>query len=281
MVSIVLENVDEDLDLTLTWPAPPLTKTQHRLMTLLAVLRDREARFYVIASNILRIVRSKLFPETFFWPDDSVEMSARFYTALCKMLNNATAVWKLCVLATCEMRQRACIVVYTVLQTWPDVLHDASKVEDNPLPVTVVHLIMHTPKSEGERRLRQERKLLALKHLLIHFYHFDSVDTMENHVAKLLKLLLKRTACAEEALVLVARCKGWTWTGKHLVPKLMDLVSSWNENKIDDVIGERILNVVRQVAAVFPSQEDAARAQVGKVVGYLTEMLHSGKCKCY
>ncbi|KAL0276370.1 UNVERIFIED_CONTAM: hypothetical protein PYX00_003959 [Menopon gallinae] len=274
IVSEIMTNVDEVLQ-EFDRPAPPLTQTQHRLMTILTVLTGSHEKFLNIGHNILDLIWSKLFPETFFWPDDSVETATRFYAALCKKMNDFKGLWRFCYKAIASMRQRWCIPILVVLQVWPDILHNATAAHDNLLVNAFVNVILHTPKIEAKRNKRQTEKLLAIKHLLINFFDFQINTTIEEFTKKLFNSLTQDVPGSVDALILISKCRAWTWTNKNVVAKLMEIISDWTTGKETEEIGLKALEIIRQIVFMFPVAEVGTSKTAADLVAVLLRLLET------
>lgn len=274
IVSEIMTNVDEELQ-EFDRPAPPMTQTQHRLMTILTVLTGSHDRFLDIGCKILELIRSKLFPETFFWPDDSVETASRFYAALCKKIHDFKGLWRFGFKAIASMRQRWCIPILVILQVWPDILHNAATAQDNLLVNTFVNVILHTPMMEGRRNKRQTEKLYAIKHLLINFFGFQINTTMEEFTKRLFNSLTEDVPGSVDSLVLVSKCRTWLWTSKNVVDKLKKTMVDWMDGKESEAVGLRVLEVVRQIAFLFPVAEAGTSKTAEDLVSILVRFLES------
>jgi len=119
ILNIVIENVDEEITLAYTPPAPPLTETQHRLVT----LYQAYPRMRALYLNTLDGLRDAILPERFLWPDDSIRSCARFFAAICRHLSDAKTAVRFCIDVATSMVQRCSIVIDAVLRVWPEVRH--------------------------------------------------------------------------------------------------------------------------------------------------------------
>ncbi|KAK6636694.1 hypothetical protein RUM43_010356 [Polyplax serrata] len=265
IVGMVFENVNEEVQVR-ERPVPPLTNTQYHLIILLSIFKAHDPK----RENIMLIIQSKisekLFPDNFYWPDDALETVCRFYVAICRNRNDTLTSWKFCVQAMTTMRQRCCIVVFVALSTWPDILHKASALKDNILPLTVVNIFLHMPNES--RNENQKKKLLGLKHMLREFYEFEIEHTIEKYAANLLDLFYNSETAVEKALILLHTCRTAEWSQKHI---LSNLCSKLNERP-NDLLGARILGVLKELVSQFSVRN---KCLARDVITCLTGLLNS------
>lgn len=258
---------------------PPMTFTQNRLTILLSVVKLMKPGFENILNTITEKITEKLFPDKFHWPDDAVEMACVFYTALCKLQNDAQSVWKFFVQAMTEMRRRSFLIIFSALKIWPDILHNASTIKNNILAVTIVNIFLHMPKTPPQ--LRQREKLGALKNLLMMFYGFKVDDTIENYAQYVLEEFFKEEASAHKSLVLLCSCRDVNWTVKHVFPKLKIKLIQWSRNECSDILGHKILAAIKYFVSNFPDDCTQPSNEASEVISCLSEVLKFGKSKLF
>lgn len=278
---MVFENVNEEVE-NHERPVPPLTTTQYHLIILLSVFKSQDPTRENIPSIIMGKILQKLFPDQFQWPDDSVEMACRFYTALCRNRNDIQTCWKFCLQAMMEMKQRSYIAVFTALKTWPDILHQASTFtstasKGNVLALTVVNIFLHMPIKS--RNAKQQKKLSGLKHLLTAFYGFEANDTIENYAGKILELFLNGEATTEKSLVLLAKYRDVSWTRKYVLSQLFASLSQWLQGEIAEEMGHKVLGVLKQLIPDFSANFRIPTTETQEIILCLSKILTSRQSK--
>ena len=280
IISLVFENVNEEIEIN-ERPIPPLTKTQHRLIIILSVLKTQDSRTENVISALMTKISQKLFLNQYLWPDETVEMASRFYVALCVNRNTTESIqsaWKFCYQAMMEMNQRCCLIFFVALQTWPIMLHKASELGNNILAMTIVNIFLHMPKGPHRNR---HKKLLALKHLLMNYYKFNMDDTIENHAIKVMDLFFNGENVVIKSIILLVKYRDFAWLKKNLFSKLISKLKDWID---EEGTCRKILDLFKIIIPIYLNKNEAMLDSVGKeifemVISQISEILSSDKCK--
>ncbi|XP_015515546.2 uncharacterized protein LOC107221162 [Neodiprion lecontei] len=272
----------ELLDRTYTPPAPILSKTQQRIITMLIVLNRT-------IPDLIRLVQTgieyKLFRLGFAPEVEVVEELVRVFTALARIQKDREKIRILCCDAIYCLGMKAIPLVYTVLISWPEVLPMAGTSNDPLLLCLTQAIVMQT----GDTSFP---KFLPLKKLLSGYYKYTSDDPFYTNLTQNFMTALKdkRQNGLDTAIILLAKKKGAIWAYKNIIqggllqmiiervhPSIYDafcllgyIMRSFSVNDKEGFVK----NILEQLCALMVSGEGSMQQQEGVATALISLNRH-------
>ncbi|XP_046753767.1 uncharacterized protein LOC124416593 isoform X2 [Diprion similis] len=273
---------NELLDRTYTPPAPILSKTQQRIITMLVVLnRTIPDLIRLVQTGIeYRLFRLGYAPEV-----EVVQELTRAFTALARVQKDREKVRILCCDALYCLGKKAIPLVYTILISWPEVLPMAGT-SNEPLLLCLTQAI---GMQDGDTSFP---KFLPLKKLLSGYYNYTFDDPSCTNLTKSFMTALKdkRQNGLDTAIILLAKKKGTSWAYKNIVqggllqmiierihPSIYDafcllgyIMRSFSVNDPEGLVK----NILEQLCALMESGEGSMQQQEGVATALLSLSRH-------
>ncbi|XP_063978946.1 uncharacterized protein LOC135163437 [Diachasmimorpha longicaudata] len=198
----------EPLDLTYTPPAPPMTKSLQRIVTL---LKDLDSKIPELINFVFQGIEYALFRLNATPTWETVEELSKLFTVLARIRKDRERVRIMCCDAVYGLQKRSLIVLHAVLTCWPEVLplYDADK--DQYLPISIAHTIR-------SQAVNDNSKCEQVKKLIKGYFKYPQNDPPEVLGNKLLEALGRNyDKSVETAILLLAKREGTDWTHKNVI----------------------------------------------------------------
>ncbi|XP_015126296.1 uncharacterized protein LOC107047904 [Diachasma alloeum] len=208
--------IDEPLDLTYTPPAPPMTKSLQRIVTL---LKDLDPKIPELINFVFRGIEYILFrlSSTPSW--EAVGELSKLYTVLARIRKDRERVRIMCCDAIYGLQKKSVIVLHAVLTCWPEVLPLFDAEKDQHLPVSIAHIIRSHPVNDSS-------KCEQVKKLIKGFFKYPQNDPSEVLGGKLLEALGRNyDKSVETGILLLSKREGPEWAYKNIIQRgLMKMI---------------------------------------------------------
>ncbi|KAL7298397.1 hypothetical protein TKK_0008593 [Trichogramma kaykai] len=232
---------DEALDKTHTPPAPLMTPSEQKLVTLIVSIEKHNPDFGTLVIEALQFKLFRLQPAQ---EASLVERLFRILIVLCRIKRDREKVRIFLLDALYSLNMRAVNCIYVALTSWSELIpkHDSN---NDIFVKTLVHIIM----SMNPKRIFP--KLMTLKNLLSMFYEYPNSDYDDSKFKEeLIEHLLKDTPGASTAILIFCKKMGTEWTIKNIVNRLKIMIVN-KVNPSPSVILPLLGNILR----TFPTTD--------------------------
>lgn len=263
---IELSKNNEPTDNTYTPPAPILTKSQQRIISLLVSLDKFKPNVIIEIFNVIsyHLMRPNFFPEL-----EEAEALSRIFVSLARLKKDRERVRIFICDALYSLQRKALIVIHAVISNWCEVLPMYDENQLLYLPMCIVHVIRAHKYVPNE-----SPKIGQLKRLLKGLYNYPEDQPLsKTHIKKLLAGLVndKPDQSIMTAIILIAKKEGCEWTYKNIING--GLLKIIIDNKDNSCIYDA-LRLLGFLLRVFPiADEDGS---VRKTVEQLSAILDQG-----
>ncbi|XP_011296749.1 uncharacterized protein [Fopius arisanus] len=226
LIDFLVERSDviEPLDLTYTPPAPPMTKSLQRIVTLLI---DLNREMPGLTDLVLQGIDFTLFRLNASPSWEAVGELSKLFTILVRIRKDRERVRIMCCDAIYGLQKKSLIVLHAVLTCWPEVLpmYDAGK--NQYLPITIVHIV-RTHSVDDNAKCEQLKKLIK------GFFKYPQNESSAVLGKKLLDILAsdsnKNVECG---ILLLSKKEGSEWTNKNIIQGgLMRMIVEGNSSEV-------------------------------------------------
>ncbi|XP_014237088.1 uncharacterized protein YFR016C-like [Trichogramma pretiosum] len=232
---------DEALDKTHTPPAPLMTPSEQKLVTLIVSIEKHNPDFGTLVVEALQFKLFRLQPAQ---EASLVERLFRILIVLCRIKRDREKVRIFLLDALYSLNMRAVNCIYVALTSWSELIpkHDSN---NDIFVKTLVHTIM----SMNPKRIFP--KLMTLKNLLSMYYEYPNSDYDDSKFKEeLIEHLLKDTPGASTAILIFCKKMGTEWTIKNIVNRLKIMIVN-KVNPSPSVILPLLGNILR----TFPTTD--------------------------
>ncbi|XP_017875365.1 uncharacterized protein LOC108622172 [Ceratina calcarata] len=251
----------EPLDKSHTPPAPLMTRTQQKIVTLLFDLGEQKSEVFQL---IQAAIEYKLFRLSQALHKSVIESLSRVYTVIARIKKDRERVRMFCCDALYCLGLNAVPVLYVVLTSWPEVFPN-NETNSRPLLKCMAHIIMSIQATNFP-------KLNSLKNLLSVYYKYPMGSVSTEILSELLTLLPKKCDIEiETAIILLAKREGTPWTYQNIIKNgLLPMIIT---QKLPS--SYRAFCLLGSLMRTFPIEDNDNL--VGEIVAQLCDLINSGE----
>ncbi|XP_033216838.1 titin homolog isoform X2 [Belonocnema kinseyi] len=259
------EEEEEPLDKSNTPPAPMMSRTQQKIVTLIASLEKTMPNIFDLVSAGIDYSLFRLNEE--HKDRNVIEGLARVYIVLARLKKDREKARLFCCDALYCLRNNAVTVIYVVLTCWPEVFPIC---DTNPeiLPKCMAHIILTT-----EGCGIKYPKVGALKNLISAYYQYPRAEYFSKQLATefLSALKQKHENSTDMAIILLAKKEGPDWTYKNIIQGgLLQMIVEKTHPSVYDAF-----SLLGNLMRTFPKEDK--ENYIGKTVQQLCDLLDSSQ----
>ncbi|KAL2725240.1 putative serine/threonine-protein kinase [Vespula squamosa] len=267
IVDFMLERKENNLDKSYTPPAPLMTITQQKIVTLLV---DLEIKLPTVIKWVQAGIEYKIFRLNNAPMLHQIQNLIRLYIVLTRIQKDREKARMLCCDALYCLGLHAIPVIYTVLTCWPEIFPQFTENIDI-LPKYMAHFIMSLQANNFPQ-------LYALKNLLSTYYKYKAGSFLtKNLVEESLKSLEARSNSnmgadnLKTAIILLAKKEGISWSYANIIQSRL----------LPNIINKKYLSMYEPFCLLgylmrtFPVEDNDGI--VKNVIEQLSDLIDSGR----
>ncbi|XP_011500750.1 PREDICTED: uncharacterized protein LOC105364516 [Ceratosolen solmsi marchali] len=250
---------DETFDKTHTPPAPIMTRSEQKLITLILEIDKKVQNF---SDMIIKGIQFRLFRLGVSQEVQIVERLFRILVVLNKIKKDREKVRIFCCDALYCLKLGAVNIIYVALMCWPEVLPKYDPNND-VIVKTIVHIIMSL------KVTKPFPKLYSLKTLLFKYYNYpDSGYTPSLIKDELLKNLKENTPGVNTAMLLLCKSMGPSWAIENIIKELKQIIVTQSHPSLYEVL-TLLGNILR------PIRIETTYSEIYNIINQLCDVLDS------
>ncbi|KAK0159211.1 hypothetical protein PV328_010122 [Microctonus aethiopoides] len=231
-----LSLLNEPLDKTHTPPAPMMTQSQQKIITLLVNL-DK------VKPDLINIIFNAINHNLFSFGMSSklqieeIQSLARIFVALCKIKKDRERVRMMICDALYSLQNKCIVIIHIALTSWTEVLPIYNENSRQYLPMCIAHIIRHHKSKKDD----VEIKCYQLRSLIKNYYNYpEDIPLSANLLDKFLNELTapNHDKSIITAIVLLAKKEGTEWTYKNIIKErlLKIIIENKNSSSYDALV---------------------------------------------
>ncbi|XP_035727738.1 MATH and LRR domain-containing protein PFE0570w-like isoform X2 [Vespa mandarinia] len=267
IVDFMFERKENNLDKSYTPPAPLMTMTQQKIVTLLV---DLEVRLPTVIKWVQAGIEYKIFRLNNAPMLHQIQNLIRLYIVLTRIQKDREKARMLCCDALYCLGLHAIPVIYTVLTCWPEIFPQFTENIDI-LPKYMAHFIMSVQANNFPQ-------LYALKNLLSTYYKYKAGSFLTKSLVEesLISLEARSDSIVDvvglkTAIILLAKKEGISWSYTNIIQNRL----------LPNIINKKYLSIYEPFSLLgylmrtFPVEDNDGI--VKNIIEQLSDLIDSGE----